>query len=92
MKRICLFTAEWCTACPQARINLMKGIREAGQDMSILTTYSMTKADARAEAMRHGVRNLPTVNLMTGSDIVESMVGVRSEYEYASKIRHWMES
>jgi len=92
MKRIDLFTAEWCAACPQARTNLMKGIHEAGQCMSILTTHNMETAYARIEAMRSCVRNLPTVNLMDGSEIVESMVGVRSEYEYASKIRHWMES
>lgn len=93
-KSIHLFTADYCAACPRAKLELMKGARDAGFDMDNLMTFDMSTEAAQRMAMRHKVTGLPTVNLMDGDMIVDSITGSKPEHDaiyYESKIRHFME-
>ena len=93
-KRIYIYTADYCAACPRAKLELMKGARAAGFDMGNIVTYDMENEDAQRMATRQKVTGLPTVNLMQGSLIVDSITGNKPEHDafyYESKISHWLE-
>lgn len=89
-KSIIMFTADWCTVCPQAKIELHRAIENVGVDPSIVETLDVREKPDLTKLCN--VQSLPVLALMLDGHPVEAIVGARDYIYYESKIRHFMEA
>ncbi len=77
------FWAAWCGPCRM----LAPIIEELGKDYGDKLIIGKVDVDANQKyAAQYGVRNIPTVLLFKGGEVIEKQVGVAPKKTYAEKI------
>jgi len=77
------FWAAWCGPCRM----LAPVVEELGKDYGDKVIIGKVDVDSNQKyAAQYGVRNIPTVLLFKGGEVVEKQVGVAPKKTYAEKI------
>lgn len=77
------FWAAWCGPCRM----LAPIVEELGKDYGNKITIGKVDVDANQKyAAQYGVRNIPTVLLFKGGEVIDKQVGVAPKKTYVEKI------
>ena len=77
------FWAAWCGPCRM----LAPIVEELGKDYGDKVTIGKVDVDANQKyAAQYGVRNIPTVLLFKGGEVIDKQVGVAPKKTYVEKI------
>jgi len=77
------FWAAWCGPCRM----LGPIVEELGRDYGDKVTIGKVDVDANQKfAAQYGVRNIPTVLLFKGGEVVDKQVGVAPKKTYSDKL------
>lgn len=77
------FWAAWCGPCRM----LTPIVEELGKDYGDKVTIGKVDVDANQKfAAQYGVRNIPTVLLFKGGEVVDKQVGVAPKKTYSDKL------
>ena len=77
------FWAEWCGPCRM----LTPIVEELSQDFKDNVVIAKVDVDANQEfAAKYGVRNIPTVLIFKGGEVVDKQVGVAPKATYTEKL------
>jgi len=77
------FWAAWCGPCRM----LTPIVEELSQDFKDKVVITKVDVDANQEfAAKYGVRNIPTVLIFKGGEVVDKQVGVAPKATYSEKL------
>jgi len=77
------FWAAWCGPCRM----LTPIVEELSQDFKDKAVITKVDVDANQEfAAKYGVRNIPTVLIFKGGEVVDKQVGVAPKATYSEKL------
>ncbi|NQW37473.1 MAG: thioredoxin [Flavobacteriales bacterium] len=77
------FWAAWCGPCRM----LAPIVEELGKDYGDKVVIGKVDVDANQKyAAQYGVRNIPTVLIFKGGEVIEKQVGVAPKKTYAEKL------